>query len=272
MKDPAMLFYASDFLTGVALMSMKERGQYITLLCLQQQRGHLTLSEMRKAAGALSEEVLGKFVEDENGKFYNIRADREIARRAAHCDKQRKNIEARWKKEKDTYSHDSGNANGTPKGNTTVLPLEMGNRNNNIPPVISTVEPDKKNCTDTVQDSTDTVRNGKGVIHDFGNLELNEAFAEWVRYKTEKRQAYKPTGLSNLIAQVERYAAQYTPEAVAGLIRDCMASNWAGIIFDRLRSGNVPTKSLSRGQAAAEDMQQFYRNVADWASREEKQV
>lgn len=51
MKDPAMLFYASDFLTGVALMSMKERGQYITLLCLQQQRGHLTLSEMRKAAG-----------------------------------------------------------------------------------------------------------------------------------------------------------------------------------------------------------------------------
>lgn len=272
MKDPAMLFYASDFLTGVALMSMKERGQYITLLCLQQQRGHLTLSEMRKAAGALSEEVLGKFVEDENGKFYNIRADREIARRAAHCDRQRKNIEARWKKEKYTYSHDSGNANGTTKGNTTVLPLEMGNRNNNIPPVISTVEPDKKNCTDTVQDSTDTVRNGKGVIHDFGNLELNEAFAEWVRYKTEKRQAYKPTGLSNLIAQVERYAAQYTPEAVAGLIRDCMASNWAGIIFDRLRSGNVPTKSLSRGQAAAEDMQQFYRNVADWASREEKQV
>ena len=95
MKDPAMLFYASDFLTGVALMSMKERGQYITLLCLQQQRGHLTLLEMRKAAGALSAEVLGKFVEDENGKFYNIRADREIARRAAHCDRQRKNVEAR---------------------------------------------------------------------------------------------------------------------------------------------------------------------------------
>lgn len=265
MKDPAMLFYASDFLTGVALMSMKERGQYITLLCLQQQRGHLTLSEMRKAAGSLSAEVLGKFVEDENGKFYNIRADREIARRAAHCDRQRKNVEARWKKEKDTYGHDSGNANGTSKGNTTVLPLEIGNRNNNITPVISTVEPDKKNCTDTVRDHKD-------LVHDFGNLELNEAFAEWVRYKTEKRQAYKPTGLANLIAQVTRYAAQYTPEAVAGLIRDCMASNWAGIIFDRLRSGNAAKKGLSRGQAAAEDMQQFYRNVANWASREDDQV
>ena len=265
MKDPAMLFYASDFLTGVALMSMKERGQYITLLCLQQQRGHLTLSEMRKAAGALSAEVLGKFVEDENGKFYNIRADREIARRAAHCDRQRKNVEARWKKEKDTYGHDSGNTNGTPKGNTVVLPLEMGNRNNNITPVISTVEPDKKNCTDTVRDHKD-------LVHDFGNRELNEAFAEWVRYKTEKRQAYKPTGLANLIAQVERYAAQYTPEAVAGLIRDCMASNWAGIIFDRLRSGNAAKKGLSRGQAAAEDMQQFYRNVANWAIREDEQV
>ena len=38
-KDPAVLFYTSDFLGGAALMNMKERGQYITLLCLQRERG-----------------------------------------------------------------------------------------------------------------------------------------------------------------------------------------------------------------------------------------
>mgnify|MGYP001083019820 CR=1 FL=1 len=48
-KDPAILFYTSDFLGGAALMSMKERGQYITLLCLQRERGHMTENEISRA-------------------------------------------------------------------------------------------------------------------------------------------------------------------------------------------------------------------------------
>lgn len=80
-KDPAMLFYTADFLIGVAFMSMEERGQYITLLCFQQQRGHLTIDEMTKAVGEVSPEVLGKFVQDEEGKYYNERAEVEITKR-----------------------------------------------------------------------------------------------------------------------------------------------------------------------------------------------
>ena len=47
-KDPAMLFYTKDFLTGVAFLNMKERGQYITLICLQQQLGHMSLKQMEQ--------------------------------------------------------------------------------------------------------------------------------------------------------------------------------------------------------------------------------
>ena len=42
MKDPAFVFYTGDFLTGVIDMTMEERGQYITLLCLQHQKGHFS--------------------------------------------------------------------------------------------------------------------------------------------------------------------------------------------------------------------------------------
>ena len=38
-KDPAILFYTSDFLTGTLFLDMKERGQYITMLCLLHQHG-----------------------------------------------------------------------------------------------------------------------------------------------------------------------------------------------------------------------------------------
>lgn len=92
MKDPAMLFYPRDFLVGVAFMDMAERGQYITLLCYQQQCGHLTLEKMEKVVGAVSPAVLEKFTVDENGLYYNRRADEEINRRNAYVKQRLANL------------------------------------------------------------------------------------------------------------------------------------------------------------------------------------
>lgn len=64
--------------------------------------------------------------------------------------------------------------------------------------------------------------------------DLAAAFSGWLDYKREKRQAYRPTGLQNLAAQVKKQAGEYGEAAVAELIRECMASNWQGIVWDRL--------------------------------------
>lgn len=64
---------------------------------------------------------------------------------------------------------------------------------------------------------------------------LQAAFDDWLAYKRERREAYKPTGLRNLKGQIRTQAEIHGAEAVAELIRLCMASNWRGIIFDRLR-------------------------------------
>lgn len=67
---------------------------------------------------------------------------------------------------------------------------------------------------------------------------LQDAFGEWLRYKQERREGYKPAGLQALQTEVMNNARVYGDEAVAQLIRTCMASNWKGIIFDRLATGN----------------------------------
>ena len=114
-KDPAVLFYTSDFLTGVTLMNYEQRGMYITLLCLQHQNGHLTEEDMLTVCGKRDRKVFSKFIKDENGLYYNERIDEEKEKRRAYTESQSKNAKKRWLKK---YN-----------GNTEVMPRHMPNEN-----------------------------------------------------------------------------------------------------------------------------------------------
>lgn len=65
---------------------------------------------------------------------------------------------------------------------------------------------------------------------------LTDAVREWLAYKQERRQAYKPTGLQALITRVRRKAVAYGEEAVTELIYDSMANGYQGITWDRMRT------------------------------------
>lgn len=80
-KDPAFLFYTADFLVETLGLTMAERGQYITLLCLQHKNGHLSKSDIRSALGRVSDKVMKKFVQDADGNYYNEPVETEIERR-----------------------------------------------------------------------------------------------------------------------------------------------------------------------------------------------
>lgn len=74
-------------------------------------------------------------------------------------------------------------------------------------------------------------------VIDFGNLSPNvvSAVERWLQYKKERRETYKPTGLKALISQITNNVARFGEGAVIDLIDECMASNWRGIIFERLK-------------------------------------
>ena len=90
-KDPAFLFYSSDFLTGTLLMSMEQKGKFIILLCIQHQKGHLSEKDMLHICGSYDEDVFTKFQKDEQGKFYNIRLEEEVDKRKAYSESRRNN-------------------------------------------------------------------------------------------------------------------------------------------------------------------------------------
>lgn len=71
---------------------------------------------------------------------------------------------------------------------------------------------------------------------------LQDAFSKWLQYKHEKRQDYKPVGRQSLETQIQKAAQTYGEQAVIDLIGECMANNWQGIIFDRLKSGQAPRR------------------------------
>lgn len=82
--------------------------------------------------------------------------------------------------------------------------------------------------------------------------ELRDALEDWIAYKREKRQAYKPRGIKSLITQIQRYTEQFGADAVANAIRNSMASGYQGIIFDRLER-KQGTAADTRKRAKAPD-------------------
>lgn len=94
MKDPAILFYTSDFLNGCACLTLEERGQYITMLCLQHQLGHLSEKVIKINVGNISDDVMRKFQQDENGLYFQKRMDDEINKRKGFTESRRANAKA----------------------------------------------------------------------------------------------------------------------------------------------------------------------------------
>ena len=91
MKDPAFLFYSSDFLTGTMTMTNEQLGKYIRLLCMQHQKGHLAEKDMIKICETYDDDIFDKFIKDDDGKFYNKRLEIEVNKRKSYSASRRNN-------------------------------------------------------------------------------------------------------------------------------------------------------------------------------------
>lgn len=177
-KDPAFLFYSSDFLSGVSDLNFTERGQYITLLCLQHQKGHLSQKMIELCCGNAAADVMAKFEQDENGLFFNARLDEEIQKRSQFTQKQKDRALLGWKKRKEnnTVVDATASAGAMPK-------IENENRNDNV------IEDNKgkgagKTIEERMAEFKQSVMLHRGVIPD---SELHKFYDYWTEY-SEKGQ------------------------------------------------------------------------------------
>ena len=96
-KDPAVLFYTSDFLTGTFTMNYEQRGKYITLLCLQHQQGFLTDEDLKNVLDDTDIKIFSKFEKLSDGLFYNIKLKTESERRKSYTESRRNNRQGKTK-------------------------------------------------------------------------------------------------------------------------------------------------------------------------------
>lgn len=167
MKDPAFLFYSSDFLSGTMLMTDEEVGQYIKLLCLQHQKGHLKEKDILNICKTHNEDIFSKFKKDEEGNYYNERLEYEANKRKAYSESRRNN-----RKKKETYEEDMKNI-----CNSYEQHMENENVNENININLNINNKVNDSCVNDLQNIINFYNENIGLITPYG-IEVLSSYAE----------------------------------------------------------------------------------------------
>lgn len=135
-KDPAFLFYPSDYIGGTMGMTFEQKGAYVDLLMMQFNRGHMTSHMIGQVLGQKFDElwptIKNKFVEDEHGMFYNERLELEKNRRKVFTDSRKNNltgVNQHTKKKENNGGHMGGHMDGH---TTSHMENENINKNKDV--------------------------------------------------------------------------------------------------------------------------------------------
>jgi uncharacterized protein YdaU (DUF1376 family) len=223
-KAPAFQFYADDFLAGTLEMSQEEVGQFIRLLCHQWNRGSIpveTEKQQRLTGGCVSVDVLAKFRLCEDGLLRNQRLEAVRSERdrflQQQSEKGRKSAESR------KLASTAVQPDTQPESNSGSTVVEIG-----LQPEVNSPSPTptpKKKDTAAPKSPWD-VGFGVELPDSFQTENCLQAVKLWLQHKSERRQAYKKTGLSKALTQ---WSTEFSAAEFPSIVDHAIASNWAGI-------------------------------------------
>lgn len=220
-KDPAVLFYTSDFLTGTLTMSDEQIGKYIKLLCFQHQKGILSEKDMMNICKTYDEDIWAKFIKTEEG-YYNKRMKEEADKRRNYSESRRNN------KLKTKKAEHMTNISST-------YEEHMENENENI-------NEDINKDIIVNKEKTQKLKIAKEPLV-FISTDWELLWKGWADYKkTEHRDGYKS-------AKTEQVAINKLVEMSGGdltkaqeIVKQSIANRWKGL-FTIKQNANVTTKS-----------------------------
>lgn len=198
-KDPAVLFYTSDFLTGTILMSDSQIGKYIKLLCIQHQKDILSESDMMNICKSYDKDVFDKFVKTDAG-YYNERMKNEKEKRSSYC---------------------KGRSENRLKG--------IDNKTN-----IKPKKPKKtyvKHMENEIENVNKDINTNK-IIYPFDSDTFKEKWKLWNAYRKEKGCPYKTeTSEQMALKKLSEFDEQFAIE----LIETSISNQWQGLIFAKTK-------------------------------------
>lgn len=77
---------------------------------------------------------------------------------------------------------------------------------------------------------------------------LREKIKEWIEYKNERKEFYKEKGMKSLITEIENNCKEFGDEEVIKVINKSMASNYKGIVFEKLSKSKSNQKTKNEEQ------------------------
>lgn len=81
--------------------------------------------------------------------------------------------------------------------------------------------------------------------HDFSEP-MQQALAEWLTYKSERREKYTPTGLQKFLTLTANKLKIYEESDIISIMGESMANNWKGICWEKLQGKEKQKEPLER--------------------------
>ena len=108
---------------------------------------------------------------------------------------------------------------------------------------------DSDTDSDTDSDNAWIVAFGLELPESLQTQECLKAMRDWLAYKTEKRQAYKKSGLK---AALTKWASEFTPSAFTSAVQNSMANNYQGLFAPSQPKGAPATATVQDDWMAAQ--------------------
>ena len=283
---PYVKFYSESFLTGVIDLTFEERGYYITLLCLQHQKGHLSeksicLTFVIKIISEIAD-VIRKFERDDNGLFFNTRMDEEVQKAEKYVESRSRNGKNRWDKAQeendtsvqndayakhvdntcvqndihmDTYRDIDSSSSILVSNNTE---LRESNEDSSVvkSTVIKTEKESKEEQKKSRKKKADSVsEEEKDEIKDFipfvdeyeFSEDLRDAVINWLEYKNERKQYYTDRGIRTMLKQAKRKAKEFGEDAIISAFETAVERKWMGTLIGKMTAQSVQADSKAAG-------------------------
>lgn len=65
--------------------------------------------------------------------------------------------------------------------------------------------------------------------------DMQKAITDWLTYKDERKESYKPTGLKSWISQVRKHSKSYEDKYIIEVIEKSMSCQYKGVVWDWLQ-------------------------------------
>ena len=144
------------------------------------------------------------------------------------------------------------------KKDTVSIPYAYGMDTTDTVYIDNNISPSNNNLVSITKYTTDSKLNILLIEKPYSE-EFKHSIGEWLQYKSEKRQTYKPMGFKQFLGAIDNNLKKYSEKQITDLMHLCMERNYQGLIWELMKE---VVKADDRHDREAETGEGIYDDFA----------